>query len=538
MEEERKRLIAAQKDAEASVAAKEAKLAEEAKQLETMKIMLDQEKAQAMEMIQQAAKRAVDAERAKAGTSSGQWESNMMNKEIQCDTNLKEREREITSTTEAIRRQKTDLTKERAQVKMLHDALEREQIEHSHASMKHAAKADNMLKDAENRMAWEEIKKRREKARVNGEVHGWRPKFEVSSNERSNANEQDFSFSALKGGLESSSHGGGHDKGSSKTPKGYHHWHADHNTITNENWDEPFGSTMLSPTSSLETSTQITPGKLVGDSCAHIHEGNGAPSRKRLENVMTSLMHAREASRSRLQRTEHALLSFPPSAGFTSQVQQALNALSARLSLMEQIEEGLAMHLQNAYENESQDPEGVIIDKVQLLCRMEEQQSLRSEWEEDMQRQLETISMLQASSRNSSTYNTPMKLSNQGAPLGTDQWQGSSNYISQGGGKGHISYEMSGRSGVNVVEADLNSRSAGSSRPPNQYASPNWTSTFEPLQGVDSKGLSYSPLVEYNNYVNSPHNNHALELGAHEVDSHERNTRRKLQLSPTQMHYG
>lgn len=538
MEEERKRLIAAQKDAEASVAAKEAKLAEEAKQLETMKSMLDQEKAQAMEMIQQAAKRAVDAERAKAGTSSGQWESNVMNKEIRCDANLKEREREITSTTEAIRRQKTDLTKERAQVKMLHDALEREQI--GHASTKHAGKADNMLKGAENRMAWEEIRKRREKARVIGEAHGWRPKFEVSLNERSNANEQDFSFSALEGGLESSNHGGGIGKGSSKTPKGYHHWHADHNTVTHDNWEEPFGSTMLisSPTSSLETSTQITPRKLVGDSCAHIHEGNGAPSRKRLENVMTSLMHAREASRSRLQRTEHALLSFPPSAGFTSQVQQALNALSARLSLMEQIEEGLASHLQNAYENESQDPEVAIIDKVQLLCRMEEQQSLRSEWEEDMQRQLETISMLQASSRNSSAYNTPMKLPNQGPPTGTDEWQGPCNNNSRGGGKGHVSYEMSGRSGVNVVEADMNSRSDGGSRPPNQYTSPNWTSTFEPLQGVDSKGLSYSPLVEYNNYVNSSRNNHSLEFGDHEVESYERNTRRKLQLSPTQMHYG
>jgi hypothetical protein len=46
LEEERKRLARDQKDAEASVAAKEAKLAMEAKHLETMKSMLELQKGQ------------------------------------------------------------------------------------------------------------------------------------------------------------------------------------------------------------------------------------------------------------------------------------------------------------------------------------------------------------------------------------------------------------------------------------------------------------------------------------------------------------
>ncbi|KAJ7551458.1 hypothetical protein O6H91_06G016200 [Diphasiastrum complanatum] len=121
-----------------------------------------------------------------------------------------------------------------------------------------------------------------------------------------------------------------------------------------------------------------------------------SPSKARLDNVMTSLINAREASRSRLHRTENALSSLPSSLSSTAEVKRALNALAARLNFLDQIEEGLASQLRKAYESDTPELEGIIVDKVQLLCRMEEQQSLRAEWEEDMQQQLERISVLQA----------------------------------------------------------------------------------------------------------------------------------------------
>ena len=532
LEEERKRLARDQKDAEASVAAKEAKLAMEAKQIETMKSMLEQEKVQAMELIQQAAKRAVTPELVKTESSISQWDSIMLHKESQCEANVEDREKELDCTAVAIRREKTNLKDERAQVKILHNALEREQqIEHSQASLKNIAKADSFIKDAENRMAWEEIKKRRDSERLIGETHGWDPTSEGSSNDRSHIAEQEFSFSATKGGLEISGASADLGEGSGRITQAYREL-ANHK-ISNNKWDEAFGST----TSSISaTYNQTPPGKMTGNSSyRQVLEKNGVPSRKRLESVMTSLMHARQASRSRLQRTENALLAFPPSSGFIAQVQQALNALTARLSLMEQIEEGLESHLRKAYESESPGSEGMLVDKVQLLCRMEEQQSLRAEWEEDMQRQLETISMLQAASRSSPNFSTPPRVSNQGAiPL--NDWQNHSSNMYQNS-KGQLTYEMMGRISSNSGEnsnADL--VNGGGSRPSNQFSSLNWNTTFESHQAVDSKGLSYSPLADYE-YLSSPANQHSGDLGTHESESYERNTRRKLLLSPSQMAY-
>lgn len=521
LEEERKRLARDQRDAEASVAAKEAKITMEAKQLETMKNMLEQEKAKAMELIQQAAKRAMTTENAES--SFALWDSIMLHKESQCEASLKDREKELNCTADAIRREKKNLKEERVQVKMLHDALEKEQVEHSHASLKNITKSDALIKETENRMAWEEIKKRRERERLLGESHGWDPTSEGSSNDRTHVAEQEFSFSATKGGLETSGASAKLGEGSGRKIQAYH-------KISNTKWDEAFGST----TSSISaTYNQTTPEKMtVNSSYRQILEKNDVPSRKRLENVMTNLMHARQASRSRLQRTENALLAFPPSSGFITQVQQALNTLSARLSLMEQIEEGLESHLRNAYESDSPESEGMLVDKVQLLCRMEEQQSLRAEWEEDMQRQLETISMLQAASRSSPNFSTPPRVSNQGA-LPMSDWQNHSSNMFQSG-KGHVSYEMMGRISGNAGEspnADL--LSGGGSRPSKQFSSLNWNTAFEPHQGVDSKGISYSPLVDYD-YMSSPANQ---DLGTHESESHDRNTRRKLLLSPPQMAY-
>jgi hypothetical protein len=202
---------------------------------------------------------------------------------------------------------------------------------------------------------------------------------------------------------------------------------------------------------------------------------------------------------------------------------------------MEQIEEGLESHLRKAYETESSESEGMLVDKVQLLCRMEEQQSLRAEWEEDMQRQLETISMLQAASRSSPNFSTPPRVSSQGA-IPMNDWQNHSNNMYQNG-KGHLAYEVMGRGTGNTGEnsnADL--LNGGGPRPSNQFSSLNWNTTFESHQGVDSNGLSYSPLVDYE-YLSTPANQHTADLGTHESESHERNTRRKLLLSPPQMAY-
>ncbi|KAI5062429.1 hypothetical protein GOP47_0022968 [Adiantum capillus-veneris] len=135
------------------------------------------------------------------------------------------------------------------------------------------------------------------------------------------------------------------------------------------------------------------------------------PSQNRLENVMQSLVSARQASRSRLHRTKTLLQSLPLTGGglVITEVQQALCALTERLYLMEQMEDELADELREAYRAALPDSEGIIVDKVELLCKMEEQQTLRAEWEEDMQCQLEKISILQANSQASSCFSTPIK---------------------------------------------------------------------------------------------------------------------------------
>ncbi|KAI5070043.1 hypothetical protein GOP47_0014386, partial [Adiantum capillus-veneris] len=135
------------------------------------------------------------------------------------------------------------------------------------------------------------------------------------------------------------------------------------------------------------------------------------PSQNRLENVMQSLVSARQASRSRLHRTKSLLQSLPLTSGglVVTEVQQVLCALTERLDLMEQMEDELADELREVYRAAFPDSEGIIVDKVELLCKMEEQQTLRAEWEEDMQCQLEKISILQANSQASSCFSTPIK---------------------------------------------------------------------------------------------------------------------------------
>ncbi|KAH8968613.1 hypothetical protein BDL97_03G136100 [Sphagnum fallax] len=540
LEEERKWLSTAHRNAESSLAAKEAKLALEAKQLEDMKNLLEQEKGEAMVRIQQAAKRAVDEECAKVVGNNKQWETSlMMHKEIQSDADLKDREMELNSTAQAIQREKMSLEQERAKVKILHDALEREQMEKCYIHMKQSAKAEGVIKDADS---WEEINKRWE-ARPTAETHNWHPiRSEMPFKEKKSAVEQsEPAFPTLKSGLEDGSLGHMLVGSSSRNVHDFSSVKflgPDHNN--HNSGDDSFRSTMLSSTcSSMAAATnEASPEKLMADSSfGHMHEGGGGvPSRKRLENVMTSLMHARQASRSRLQRTENALLAFPSSARFTAQVQRALNALSARLGLMEQIEEGLENHLQKAYEVQSPESEGIIVDKVQLLCRMEEQQSLRAEWEEDMQQQLETISMLQAASRNSSDFNISLKLANSNPPPIMMNWRNEDD-------KSHAAHDIvckNGSSSSNGTDAPVpyNHAEGGGFKPSRQYPSPEWNTTFEPLLGVDSKALSYSPLVEYSYISSSAARHHSPRGGGREGgDNHDRKTQRKLQWSPPNVVY-
>ncbi|XP_024396324.1 uncharacterized protein [Physcomitrium patens] len=529
LEEERKRLDQDRKNAEASVAAKEEKLALEAKQLEKMTSMLEQEKTKAMELIQQAAKRAMAAELAKVECSNiSRWDSIMMQQNVsQCEASLNDRERELSSTAEAIRREKTSLKEERVQVKLLQDALEREQMEYTNVNLRNAAKVEVLVKDAGSRISWEEIKKRRERERVGG-AYGWDQTAEGTSNGRNHIAEQDFSFSAMKDGLEIN--GGRCDVSEGCTRNKQAHRGVANHKVSNMKWDEAFGFA----TSSISGS--YTPEKTTGNSSfRHIIEKNDVPSRKRLENVMTSLMQARQASRSRLQRTENALLAIPPSSGFITQVQQALNTLSARLRLMEQIEEGLESHLRNAYETEASESEGMLVDKVQLLSRMEEQQSLRAEWEEDMQSQLETISMLQAASRSSSNFCTPPRILNQGAPPLSDKQNHSINVYQEG--KEHAPYDMITSVGNAGEVSNADPHDSGGSRPSKQFSTHDWNSTFEPQQIVDSKELSYSPFVDYD-YLSNPANQQSVNFGTHDLESLDRNTRRRLLLSPPQMTFG
>lgn len=531
MEEERKRLAQERMNAEESVAAKEEKLAVEAKQLERMKSILEQEKTKAMELIQQAAKRAMAAELAKVECGNfSSWDSiTMQQNGSQCETSLKDRERKLMSTAEAIRSERTSLNEEKVQVKLLHDALVREKMEHTHVNLRNAAKVEVLVKDAGSRSAWEEIKNKRENERV-GEAYGWDPGAEGTPNCRNQSAEQDFSFSAMKNGFETNR--GRCDVSEGCTRNIQAHCGVANHKVSNMKWGEPFGSA----TSSLSDSyTQITPEKITGNSSfRQTIEKYDVPSRKRLEIVMTSLMQARQASRSRLQRTENALLAIPPSSGFITQVQQALNTLSARLSLMEQIEEGLESHLRNAYETEVSESEGVLVDKMQLLSRMEEQQSLRAEWEEDMQRQLETISMLQAASRSSSNFCTPQKFLNQATPFLSDRQNHSSNVYQ--GGRGHTPYEMRFDGNAGEV-SNPDPHNSGGSRPSKQFSTPDWNATFDPENIVDSKVLTYSPFIDYD-YLSSPANQQSMDFGTHNLENLERNTRRKLLSSPPQMTFG
>ncbi|CAM6126102.1 unnamed protein product [Calypogeia fissa] len=534
LEEERRRLEKLQKDTETSVAEKEAKLLNEAKYVESIRASLFQEKTHAMEVLQKAA-RLVEQERVKA------IETTAFNKERQAEAELKEREKQLSQTAEQLHREKVSIEEEKARLKRLHEVLERDKYDQPQVQFQPTliTEAQN---EPESRKQWEEPHRWREE-RTMHDLHGF---HQISKMHNQDVNISEHSPDCTISFYQQAGHNqnlGAIGETSGRHSLDYIPGPAERRrqsgTGTNTSWDDLFNGSLLlsSPESSMAVGPGVhhmSPEKRTGDTCAHHHDDN-SPSKRRLENVMKSLIDARAASRSRLQRTENALLGFPSTSPFTTQIQKALNDLSSRLALMEKIEDGLATNFRKAYEMDSPGSDCLIVDKVQLLCRMEEQQNLRAEWEEDMQEQLETISMLQAASR-SSTFTSPVKgsstlekVQSMSPPF---DWPVSSSGDAKHGQQ-HVAQEseITRRPGMTAT----NSGSSGSNA---SQSPPEWKMAFEPLLGVDSNGLSYSPLVDYNYYPNCNQNSNQ-ELRGKEHDGSEKFARRKLHLSPpTSGHVG
>jgi hypothetical protein len=502
-------------DVEKSLADKEANLLSNAKQLENMKASLFEEKAQAMEVLQRAA-RVVEQERMKA------METSALQKERKAEAGFQERERQLSQTAQELHREKVTLEEEKAKLRALQEALERERYEQSQIQYQQM-KITEAQEDTESRK-WDGQNRWREG--MLQDVHCCQHSPETYAQE--NSRDSNLPLYHQTGHIPNA---GATSETSSRAPYDCIPGNSDGRRLsgctngTNASWEDLYHGSMLlsSQESGMPLGSGVhhmSPEKRAGDTCSHHHEKN-TPSKKRLENVMKSLKNAREASRSRLQRTENALLGFPPSSPFTTQIQQALNALSSKLTLMEQIEDGLNDHLQKALDTKSPDEDGLMVDKVQLLRRMEEQQSLRAEWEEDMQQQLETISMLQAASR-SSTFPSPSQgaitLENVQTLSPPFDWPGSGN-----GDANHGNLHASQESMIPDM-ARMTAPNSGSS---GSNTSPDWKTRFEPLLGVDSSELSFSPLVDYHYY---PSCNQNLNQGKEQGVSHKF-ARRKLHLS-------
>lgn len=130
-------------------------------------------------------------------------------------------------------------------------------------------------------------------------------------------------------------------------------------------------------------------------------------SQQQLEAVMTALHQASQESRSQLLTAKHLAQRLPSSVASASQVHAALEGLSSKLTLMEQIEDGLASQLEKLSSESPYAVDQAYVDRVQLLNRMEEQQRLRLEWEEDMQQHMDSI---QSVLHGATCYSTPQRL--------------------------------------------------------------------------------------------------------------------------------
>ncbi|CAM6108503.1 unnamed protein product [Calypogeia fissa] len=520
LEEERRRLEKLQKETKNSAAEKEAKLLNEAKYVESMmRDSLFQEKAKAMEVLQKAA-RLVEQERMKA------MEATALHKEAQ----FMEREKQLSQTAEHLHRENISIDEEKARLKRLHEVIHKGKYEQPQSQFQPLI--TEARTEPESEKQWEGPKRPRE-GRMMHDMRGFQQIADIHNQDKNwSEHSPDCTISFYQQAGHNQNVGAKREtsrRHSCDYTPGPPERRRQSGTGTNSSWEDLFNGSLLlsSPASSMAVEPKVrhfSPDKRLGAAWAHHHNDN-TPCKKRLENVMTSLTNARAASRSRLQRTENALLGFPSTSPFTSQIQQALNDLSSRLTLMEQIEDGLATHLRKAYERDSTDLGGMIVDKIQLLCRMEEQQSLRAEWEEDMQQQLEAISTLQAASR-SPTFptqvkgaSTPQKFQSMSLPFecpGSD-----SGNATDGIQHGAQESEITRIHGTTAANSGLN---------PSQ-SPPELKTAFEPLLGVDSNAVSRLPLVDYQYHLNCNQNS-SREFTGYEHDESGKFASRKLHFSP------
>jgi hypothetical protein len=332
-------------------AEKQAALAQEAAHLQRMKEMLEEEKSQAMEVIERAGRMA-------AGAESRLWEDehvnrgtadagsmNAMVEDASFDSVSKKRERADTDLLQLEETQRKKLNSEDST--QLRECSSSSKLQISAESSQAAVYLNNLSHDKLRAISSRDCKPY--------DAGGWPSGSVITPN-------NDASYDA-----------------------------ADSDRHTNH-MEDHFPD-VCSNISYLEYEAACLP-----SSFSHHHEGHEKltrmPEQMELEMMMRNLLQSRQFCMSQLKEMEERVLSFPPSIGFTLPVQQGLSALSARLSLMEQIEDGLQHQLWTAFEDPNRP--GAFVDKVQLLARMQEQQSLRAEWEDDLQRQLQTIDMLQA----------------------------------------------------------------------------------------------------------------------------------------------
>jgi len=88
------------------------------------------------------------------------------------------------------------------------------------------------------------------------------------------------------------------------------------------------------------------------------------------------------------------------------------------------------------------------------------------------------------------------------------------------------------RSGGNAeVNSSADLYNGGVSWPSKQFSNLNWSKGFEPSDDLDSSAVAHG-------YLSNPVDQHCHELGAHELQNHQRSTtRRKLLLSSPQVTY-
>eukprot|EP01018_Ginkgo_biloba_P026693 Gb_31720 [translate_table: standard] len=247
------------------------------------------------------------------------------------------------------------------------------------------------------------------------------------------------------------------------------------------------------------------------------------PSQKRLENVMISLIKAREASRDRLQRTQNALETFRGTSALAEDVKQSLRVLAIHLISLEQMEDELASQLTAAYAAKPPDSEGMIVDKVQLLCRMEEQQTMRAEWEEEIEKQLVKISSLQTMPNGLPCFSTPIKKTVYDRLYSPQSLKESSRFTS-------LEYLQDQSDAFNIEAQGIDHSNEIHDFMHAMYlTSSDWNRSQECSQEGKTRG--FSPHIDEHNHRDTSDNNPEPNQPGTVLSTKETNARRRLQLS-------